>query len=770
MTSKISFFKLARDEWKKLTWVTALMGIIFGLLFPFRMLIVMAGESRYLDSIHGMNLSRLSVYYWEQLGFGHWENTIFVIAAGAFCALCAFGYLHSPVKLDFYHSLPIKRRTLFAAKIAGSVFTFIVPYVICQALVLLLSVVYKVTWAAGTAELIASAGFGILQFLASYAGTLLAVMLTGKMLTTVFAMGVLGCYIPLWYLLSAILKEMFLTAWAGGYFSDWDTVLHFSSPWTLALMQDLNCRKNLVDGSWQLVWPKAAAVLQLVLLIAALLAVSLLLYQKRKTERAGCAIAFSWMEGLIKIALVIPSSLFAGLLACEIFEDSVVWAVVFILLFGLLGGMIMEFIYRWDIRQVFANKAQLIFAVAVSFAIFVVFRYDVFGYNTWLPAKEEVAAMALGNRYDYFGDYRVWVPADQESHEWEVDYLETETIDPIYKVAQYGVDVLSDKEQFQKQWEEEGTSFTKAEIKFRLKNGKEVYREYTVPLELLTESISELLEDPGYRERFYPIMRCDPGRIEYVNIYLSEDMQKELAKTEQQAQDSGTGNADSQAADFRDSDSEDLTDSVEEKSEEEEMSEESELEETESAEKTDGESESEETGSAGGTDEESEPEETEPSGETGEEYESDEETKSPGETDEEPDMETGAEYMTDGEYSEAKYAADMELPPPSGIETAEEVNTVSQWYSDSITIEDKEDLRQLVEAYQKDLLSMPYETVARFSGGEGSLDFYIKDRNYNVDYIIDCASYGVNKDFTETMKFLKDWIARESVGVSSLDG
>ena len=101
MTSKISFFKLARDEWKKLTWVTALFGIIFGLLLPFRMLIIMAGESRYLDTIHGTNLARLSRYYWEQLGFGHWEVTIFVIAAGAFCALCAFGYLHSPVKLDF---------------------------------------------------------------------------------------------------------------------------------------------------------------------------------------------------------------------------------------------------------------------------------------------------------------------------------------------------------------------------------------------------------------------------------------------------------------------------------------------------------------------------------------------------------------------------------------------------------------------------------------------------------------------------------------------
>ncbi len=680
MTSKISFFKLARDEWKKLTWVTALFGIIFGLLLPFRVLIVMAGESRYLDSIHGANLARLSTYYWEQLGFGHWEVSIFVIAAGAFCALCAFGYLHSPVKLDFYHSLPIKRQTLFAAKLVGSAFTFIAPYVICQVLVLLVGVVYKVTWAAGTAEVIASTGFGILQFLTSYAGTLLAVMLTGKMLTTVLAVGVLGCYIPMWWLLSAILKEMFLPAWAGSAYSDWGAVLRFSSPWAFALMRDLNCRKSLVNGSWQITWPKAAAVLQLILLIGALLAVSLLLYQKRKTERAGCAIAFSWMEGLIKIALVIPTSLFAGLVACEIFEDSMIWAVVFILLFGLLGGMIMEFIYRWDIRQVFANKAQLVFALAVSCVILVAFRYDISGYNTWIPGKEEVAAMAISSRYGSFGDYRVWVPKDQESHEREIDYLETENIDPIYRAAQAGVEYFSGKDLNREQLEEKGISFTRAEIKYRLKNGKEVYREYTVPLELVTESISELLEDPGYRERFYPIMRCDTDQIDYANIYLDDEMKKELAQAGLQAEN----------------------------------------------------------------------------GESEEESRSEENL----ETSEKPEE----------EYSEAKYAADIELPPPSDVETAEEDDTVSQWYGDSIMIDGKEDLRQLAEAYRKDLLLASYKDVMRFSGQEGSLDFWVKDQKGKANYIADYGSYGLTADFAETMKFLKDWIARETARISNSDG
>lgn len=50
---------------------------------------------------------------------------------------------------------------------------------------------------------------GILCFLCSYAGALLAVMLTGKMLSTFLAIGVMGCYFPLVWLLGIGIQEIF---------------------------------------------------------------------------------------------------------------------------------------------------------------------------------------------------------------------------------------------------------------------------------------------------------------------------------------------------------------------------------------------------------------------------------------------------------------------------------------------------------------------------------------------------------------------------------
>ncbi len=45
MTSKISFSKLIRSEMRQLTWLTAIWGLVFGLLIPFRVLMVMSVAS-----------------------------------------------------------------------------------------------------------------------------------------------------------------------------------------------------------------------------------------------------------------------------------------------------------------------------------------------------------------------------------------------------------------------------------------------------------------------------------------------------------------------------------------------------------------------------------------------------------------------------------------------------------------------------------------------------------------------------------------------------
>lgn len=505
MTSKISFSKMTRDEMKKLTWLTAVQFLIFGLLIPFRVLLVMATSTSrtYLE----MSTATPLEVFCKQVGFGHTENTFFILCAGILCALCAFGYLHSAVKLDFYHSLPIKRESLFAVKFVGSTMTFVTAYLGSQLLALLIGMFHGAVSGRVIFEVAVASFQGILYFLCSYSGTLVAVMLTGKMLTTVLAIGILGLYVPMLYLMKMMFGEMFFqTALYNGIWTGNAEILRYSSPWAFCMFQKNNGVSTVgLTG----VWPQAAGFCQVVAVIVIMTGISVLLYRVRKTESAGDALAFRRVESVVKILLTVPVSLVAAMVANELF-DSPIWELFFMILFGTLGCMIMEFIYRGDIRQVITHKSHIMITFAVSAVIFFAFRLDVFGYNTYLPAKEELVAMAIKgyeeNEYCYWEDGKCLNDADYSyvATPKVLDYLEVQDFEPIYRAAENGV--MHAEESYP-------GDAVRVSIKYRTRDGKESYRTYWVDTELYLDVMDELQKDEAFREKYYPILTWDDDYI-----------------------------------------------------------------------------------------------------------------------------------------------------------------------------------------------------------------------------------------------------------------
>jgi hypothetical protein len=93
MTSKISFSKLTFDELKKLTWLTALQFLVFGLLITLRMIIGMARHTTEILK-YGVQKDYLRIFC-ENAGLGHIENTIVILVIGILAAFGVFGYLYS---------------------------------------------------------------------------------------------------------------------------------------------------------------------------------------------------------------------------------------------------------------------------------------------------------------------------------------------------------------------------------------------------------------------------------------------------------------------------------------------------------------------------------------------------------------------------------------------------------------------------------------------------------------------------------------------------
>lgn len=539
MTSKISFTKLTLDETRKLGWLTAAQLLVFLMLLPLRMLIVMA-SCRNSASMAG-DPAVITKTFCLNTGAGHLENTVFILIAGVFCALIVFSYLHSARQLDFYHSLAIRRNRLFAVKYLSGALTFVTAYLISQLLTMLVGAFYRAMPLRAVPEIALASVQGILQFLCSYSWTLLAVMLTGKILTSVFAAGVLGFYLPMLLLLDVSMVQSFRpTALSTYYFFD-ETgfqILGNSSPWAFCITQSEWSSAKGVTG----LLPNAGGLCQLLAIAVILTLICAALCHFRRTEAAGHALAFSCTESIVKLLLAIPTTLFAATLAYELFH-ALPAELAFLLLFGVLSCAVMEFIYRWDIRQALSHKRHILITVAVAGALFLYFRFDLPGYNTRLPAREEIASMAL--RDTWLGNHVDELPGLRGKDRKALDMLETENFEPIYELAQNGIaniglDHYASGEHYYVQ------------IKYHTKSGKEIYRSYTVNREPFFQAMDELMQDPAFLKNYFPIMNWDAALLKNldgnVNLFQPEILTPYL----EDAAEADAGNAGTDSTDADD--------------------------------------------------------------------------------------------------------------------------------------------------------------------------------------------------------------------------
>lgn len=510
MTSKISFSKLVRLEMKQLAWLTALQAVLFTLLIPFYVLMSMARLT--MDRADGVDVDLLQELC-NRIGFRRFDLALVVLAMGCICAICAFSYLHAQGKLDFYHSLPVTRGQLFGTKYLAGVLTFVLPYLAAQMLALVIGALYGAASWTVTLEAAIRALQMILFFLCSYAATLIAVMLTGKLLTTVLAVAVFIGYVPMLLFLLFYYLELFLNTWlTPQWLQDSSVALLFkyTSAWAFCISwgNGIEVSKRVgLTGSW----PSMAGICQLITIAAVASLISLAVYRKRRTEAAGKALAFGKLESVIKIMLAVPVGLVAALVGAGMF-DSGVWVVIFTVLFGTLFCMLMEFIYRWDIRQALMHKWHIAVSVILALLIFGIFRYDILGYDRYLPKKEDVIGMAVkdgsvdGWSFPVDGHWKMYTSEQSEV----LDYLETDRVEVLYALAENGVENEKQSRGMQDRYVEHTEWIG---LKYHLKNGKEVYRNYAVDRDLYFASMEELLADPQEQERLFPILTVDAEEV-----------------------------------------------------------------------------------------------------------------------------------------------------------------------------------------------------------------------------------------------------------------
>lgn len=518
MTLRSSFSDLLRENMKRRLWSAALSLLLFFFLYPVAALL---SASRAFSPERAGTFSEdmtqeMILFMTRRSLHASWiswvsaENPLFCFllpVTAMILSFSGFRYLQQRQQTDFFHSLPLSRSRLFLAVNLNSLLIVTVPSLVMGLLGGLIMQFHT-----GYADCVPATLLNcllLILFFCLYSMTaVLAVLLTGNIVVCVLAMGVFLSWGPMLLgILDWMRSDFFRTAWGPTPFMD--ILLQYASPscLTIAIAEPSVLRRAL----------SAFAIAVLLFLL------NRKLYSIRPSEAAEKAMAFPKTEAPVKCIITFTMGLAGAMFFHEI-QDSIGWSFFGLFCGAALTHCIMEIIYRFDFRRLFARKRQLLLCLLLAAAVFSVYRYDLFGYDRYLPAEGQVESAGL------FSDP---MEADLVSINSTVRLDDSRNnIYPVQKVLRGEAEILremalTDTGSVRRVAEQgiaaadSGTLFGhpgSVRIAWHLKNGRTVFRCYHMDLGKVRAELDSICEDPAFKTAVYPVLSLSPEDLAGINF------------------------------------------------------------------------------------------------------------------------------------------------------------------------------------------------------------------------------------------------------------
>lgn len=492
MTSKnFSSKGLLGNSMRRNLWALVLSGVGFflSLLLPALMTMQNALEQRVLDL---KELSQANVELnWQNamnnaasmLSGGNLFVKIVFIVLAVVCGVAMFAYLHSRQKVDFYHSLPISRTRLFANNfLTGIVCTF-------STYLVMLAITVGCAYAMGCGEAVRWDEIGgavlcnLIVFLLIYALTVLTTVICGNTIITLLLLAWVFFSPMLVRVLQFCLFDKFydtFTANAGQlvgairltpvvqYFVLHGT--HYIGEHVMGVLQPGESALGLLIG-----YLIAAAVVT---------ALALFLFRIRKSERAGTALAFTPTKLPIKVYMCLVMGVAFGWVFGMIAGNFWFWP-------GLVVGTVLfhwivEVIYAFDFRAIFARPLHLLAILVVLVAGMLAMQFDVTGYDTWLPDRDDLTAVDI-------------------SGSGEPALTDPSNIDAVHRLMEIGVQTMQEEDT-----DGDGSlSYTQVTVKCQM-GSRTAARQYRIPeTEEVIALLDQIEQSEEYKRAKWPLFNFD---------------------------------------------------------------------------------------------------------------------------------------------------------------------------------------------------------------------------------------------------------------------
>lgn len=499
MTSKNSFLVNCIENNKRRIWVWVAVLLSQLALYPGMMTVYLSrikhwnGENRYASA--ALYQKALNAAAADAVGF----KTICLFPITILAALTAiqgFSYLHDRKKVDFYYSVPVSTKRRFFVIYGNGIAIYLFSYLTSVILALLFALTQGALTGAALIECGLAFLMNILYFLAVYHTAILAVMITGNLVvSTAATAGLLLAEYTMVQLFNQM-KALFFKTYSYGLFrqteAKFSVLIDYDRQiYPLKLQEDMG--KNL-----QVLLPMFGRWL-VVIIVTFLLAY--LGYRKRPVEAAGKPVVFDRLKPLIKIF----AALAVGFEVCSILYETsyqnALLAAAAMLGATVLCCMVIEVIYEYDVRAVIKHLFSTGLCAAVVLIIFGSFYFDLFGYDEYIPEKDQIesAAFYLYSGYQsYFED------------EWADGEVVRRIISPTNYIMEHMF--LTDTEAIRELAELNQNADWEAmkdarpvDVLYRLRSGRLVCRYYMVDFADAenAELLDRIVGTKEYRDGFY---------------------------------------------------------------------------------------------------------------------------------------------------------------------------------------------------------------------------------------------------------------------------
>lgn len=522
MTSKISCIKLIKENIRHRAWLAALTAVAFVLMMPVYTVLYLNSLDR---SVYEQNSAPSEIDYFPML-FNCSRLAIFVAVLAILvllCALTGFWHIHSREKLDFYHSLPVRRERLYASCYLSGLIMLYVPYLICAAL----------TAAAGAASgfipvtphmaalCLQSVFGGILAVFVIYNACVFAIVLTGRTVTALLSCLAVSVYpLIVLYSINLLQADFFHTFYTTGP-SLADKFGSYVSPAGLFV-------SLLHESSMETFSP--AIVTAAILISIILLTASFLMYRIYPSEAAGTTIVFSLSAPILKVLISIPCSVFTAMLILDfMWVPAESAAILLSVLTAVILCAVIEFIFHMDLRKLLRGWKSSLVSIAGVAAVICIFQFDLTGYDTYIPKEDSVKAVAVYpdsfSSYFSYPGYESQMTAELES------YVPSDQTDTVYALAQSGITNLKKGIAPDSIYDTASThtdnEYLNTVFHYKLNNGRTVSRQYALLRNDVKKALTEFLMDEDYRRQTFPVTQIDKSRItgiSIVDLYGTEEL------------------------------------------------------------------------------------------------------------------------------------------------------------------------------------------------------------------------------------------------------